>query len=94
MKYRISRPAVADIDRIAAEGLDQFGPTQANKYLDGLHKAFQLLASFPRSNRERVELSPPQRIQPYGAHLVFYEIEAEVVIITRIRHGREDWHDD
>lgn len=94
MKYVISRQATADIRHIAKEGLHRFGAGQAARYIDGLNRAFTLIATFPQSSRERTELSPPQRVFRYGAHLVFYTAEESAVTILRIRHGREDWRED
>lgn len=94
MTYFISRAAVADIDHVAREGLERFGPQQAAEYVDGMLRAFELVAAFPAANRERPELSPPQQVHRYGAHLIFYTQRGPDVEILRVRHGREDWQDD
>lgn len=94
MRYLISAAAAADIQHVAREGLQRFGAGQAAVYVDGLNRAFKLIAAFPLSNRERPELSPPQRVCRYGAHLVFYTTREDAVLILRVRHGREDWAGD
>lgn len=94
MRYLISAEAAADIQHITQEGLQRFGAGKAAVYIDGLNRAFKLIAAFPLSSRDRSELSPPQRVCRYGAHLVFYTIREDAVLILRVRHGREDWAAD
>ncbi|MDP3460001.1 MAG: type II toxin-antitoxin system RelE/ParE family toxin [Hyphomonas sp.] len=93
MSFRVSRAAAADLINILEQGIRQFGPAQATSYIDGIESAFQLLADFPKSSPERGDLYRMQRIYPFGAHLIFYALEPDgSVLITRIRHGREDWN--
>lgn len=73
-------------------GADRFGEAQADRYYDGLTATFAFLAGYPRAARLRTEVSPPVRAFRYKAHLIFYELDDEdVVIILRVRHAREDW---
>ncbi len=95
MSFRVSRAAAADLINIPEQGIRHFGPAQATSYIDGIEGAFQLLAEFPRPSPERGDLSRPQRVSPFGAHLIFYELEPDgSILITRIRHGHEDWQGD
>ncbi len=89
--WRLSRPAKEDIRRIAKEGARRFGRAQARLYHDGLERLFDRLADYPEMARERQELIPPARVQPYGAHVVFYAIGKAGIDILRVRHGRENW---
>ncbi len=92
MGFRLSLAAEDDIIGIAEEGVRLFGPVQARRYHEELFAIFDLIATNPRMNRERHELSPPTRIYPFKAHLVVYQIEDEgVILIVRVRHGYEDW---
>ncbi len=45
--YRLSPKAIADLEDIYTQGLEQFGPAQADRYLNELYGRFQLLAEFP-----------------------------------------------
>ena len=39
-----------------------------------------------------LRLHPPVRVHRYQSHLIIYEIaEDDMVLILRVRHGREDW---
>ena len=94
MSYRISRKAEDDIVQLYLTGVRLFGTAQAERYYDGLERAFKFVAAHPLAVRERTEIDPPIRIHPYGAHLVVYMADYEGVLILRIRHGREDWIND
>lgn len=69
-----------------------FGIAQADRYVEGLLNALDLIADFPGSARLRAELQPPIRAYPYKSHLVLYDVDASGdVLVVRIRHGHEDW---
>jgi len=95
MPLRFTSKAKADLIEIYQTSVETFGMVQAEAYQDQLERAFHLLAANPRLARERTEIAPPVRIHPCGSHVIIYSIEAEgVVLIIRIRHGREDWVTD
>jgi toxin ParE1/3/4 len=73
------------------DGARQFGIAQADAYHDGLERLFDRLALYPEMARERHELNPPVRVQPYGTHIVIYCIGRDGIDILRVRHGRENW---
>ena len=52
-----------------------FGVDQARRYHDELFALFDLIAANPRIARERNEIEPPVRIQPFKAHLIVYRVE-------------------
>ena len=43
--YRLSKRAAADLVNIHLEGIRQFGPAQADKYIDELEACFDLLTT-------------------------------------------------
>jgi toxin ParE1/3/4 len=93
--YRLTSAADLDLDDIYDFGITEFGLRIANAYLDGLIDCFNFLAENPRICRVRDELRPLVRIRPHGSHLVFYEVDdAYSVLILRVRHGSENWHND
>lgn len=91
MKVRLSAEADADIRLIIVQGLETFGPIQVADYLDGLEAVFASICEHPELGRARSEFRLPYRTYPYQAHIIFYRIDNDGVLITRIRHGREDW---
>jgi toxin ParE1/3/4 len=51
---------------------NEWGEQQADKYLDELAAALNLLAQPPLICRERSEFTPPVRIQHHEHHLIVY----------------------
>ena len=94
MIYRLTEKAADDIQRIYAQSIRLFGAAQASRYHARLRQSFEALARHPELARERIELTPPVRVHHCGAHVVIYVIDAEGVLIVRVRHGHEDWARD
>lgn len=94
VSFRLSRRAEEDVIQLYLAGVRQFGAAQAERYYEGLERAFEFLAAHPLAARERFEIVPPVRIHPYKAHLVVYVVDDDGVLILRVRHGREDWIGD
>lgn len=95
MSYRLTNEAAADIEGILLNGLNAFGTELALSYHEKLFKLFELIADFPEMSRERLELSVPCRIHPFGSHIVIYTVdENNDVMIVRVRHRHEDWIHD
>lgn len=94
MKVRLSTEADADIRLIIVQGLERFGLVQVAGYLDGLEAIFDPIAKHPQLGKARSEFRLPYRTYPYNAHIIFYRIDDDGVLITRIRHGWEDWLDE
>ena len=93
MKVELSAEADGDIRALIRQGLDRFGPSQVEAYLDGLEDVFGLIAAFPAIGTERGEFALAYRSYPYKAHTIFYRVAADRVLIVRIRHAREDWQE-
>ena len=93
-RYRLTRAADGDIAAIFLTGVEIFGQAQAGAYHTGMAETFAFLANYPRAARLRAEIVPPVRAWPYKAHLIVYHVEAETVLILRVRHSREDWIGD
>lgn len=91
MAWRLSKQADRDVETIVAYGAREFGVPQAKKYHEGLTRAFEFLAAYPRAERERKEFSPAVRIHAYGAHVVIYVIDDAGVFIVRVLGSAQDW---
>jgi len=46
---------------------------------------------FRAEGHERNDGDSRMRILPFKAHIIVYAIEGQIVLVMRIRHGREDW---
>jgi toxin ParE1/3/4 len=91
MAYRLSRKAEEDILQIYLSGADEFGVDQAERYHEGLERAFAFLSDFPRAASERPELGRASRVYSYKSHIIIYRLDVADIFIQRVRHGHEDW---
>lgn len=92
MGYRLTRKADADVVDIYLYGARTFGTAQAERYHEGLVRAFGQIAADPHLARERTDLTPPVRLSGYESHVIIYRIEPNRdILIVRILHGRQDW---
>lgn len=89
--YRLSLSSEADLAAIFWDGLERFGATQTERYLERLEAAFAYIAAFPEAARLRTEIVPPVRALPVEAHIIVYDIEATGAVIQGIRSARENW---
>ena len=89
--YRLTRKAREDVINLYLYGVEEFGQAAADRFQEGLAKAFAFLADYPAAARERIEINPPVRGHPYKGHIIIYIIEGDGILILGIRHGREDW---
>lgn len=91
MTWRTTHVADLDIANIYAHGERTFGAEQAERYQNGLFQAFDMVAANPRLSHERLEITPPVRLHPYGAHVIVYTLQDAGILIVRVLHGRQDW---
>ncbi len=94
MAIRFSRDADDDIVRLYCDSARLFGLNQADHYLAGFRAVCAILEANPKIARERSEYDPPVRIHPYKAHVIVYQIDADSILVIRVRHSREDWASD
>jgi toxin ParE1/3/4 len=91
-RLTVSEEADRDLDALYRQGVEMFGFAQADRYIEGLLNALDLIANFPGAARLRTELQPPIRAYAYKSHLVLHDLDATGGLhIVRIRHGHEDW---
>ena len=92
MTYQLSREAEQDILDIFIHTAESFGLQQAENYHDKLEACFDFLADNPTAAPLRMEISPPVRIHPIGAHIVIYvEEPGGSILVIRVRHQHENW---
>ena len=89
--YRLRPAAETDLEDIWDYTAETWGPDQADDYVRGLARTFDLLAEFPEIARERTEIEPPVRCHPYRSHLIIYRQEGAWVVIVRVVHARRHW---
>ena len=73
---------------IGAYTLQAWGEDQTIRYLDGLETCCQQLADNPESGRGCDHIRPGLRRREHARHVVFYRIEADGILVSRILHQR------
>lgn len=91
LSYKISVAAAADLDLIGEFGIRNFGLDQALRYHRGLEQRFELLARHPGSGASSAELRPGLFKYQFEAHMIFYTVESDHVLIVRIIRASADF---
>jgi toxin ParE1/3/4 len=84
--YWFSRLARLDLIEIADYTVDRWGPSQAERYLNGLDDCFKRLVQNPRMGRACDQIRPGYRRIEQGKHVVIYRADADGVFICRVLH--------
>lgn len=91
MKYRISRKADTDIERICdyiAEG----NPDAADRLDQQIHRAIQLLAKFPGMGHTRPDVQDKRYLfRAVGNYVIAYRLEKKELVVVRVVHGARDF---
>ncbi|MEN0651650.1 MULTISPECIES: type II toxin-antitoxin system RelE/ParE family toxin [Hyphobacterium] len=87
---RIEFPSCAadDLVRLYLEGIERFGPAQAELYSQSFAAAFDRLVRFPHAGGQLDGIRLPTRHLIHNAHAIFYEVRGESILILRVLHGR------
>jgi len=91
MTWRLSEAADLDITHLYLQGIERFGFAQAERYFDDLHEAFNRIAAYSKIGRLRTDVATHLHMLPFRAHIIFYDVEDDYVLIVRVRHSLEDW---
>ena len=86
MEYELTPRAKADIKNIIKYTVQNFGPQQADEYVDGLYYSFDLLTDNPRMGQL---IRGRDRRYVYRSHYVFYRVEKSVIKIATIWHTKK-----
>ena len=88
--YVLTRTAEEDLEHTWDAVAERFGFDVADRVVDDMEHAFELLAAHPEIGRLREDLSPdPYRFWPVGPSLVVYRADARPIQIIHIGRGRE-----
>ena len=89
--YRLRPAARRDLSDIWDYTASEWSVDRADRYVRGIVAFLDALLEQPRIARERTEITPPVRLQPYASHLIVYRIEEPELDVIRIVHARQDW---
>jgi toxin ParE1/3/4 len=88
--FRLSEPALRDIETIADYIAHQSGLTRSEYFLDRLDEKLAKIAQFPRLGRQRNEILPGLRSLPIDSYLILYMPFLEDIDILRVVSGYID----
>jgi toxin ParE1/3/4 len=83
---RYSVLAGRDLTSIAEYTWNRWGVDQVLRYLDGLEGCCQQVAETPLLGRSCEEVRPGLRRVEHGSHVIFYRVEADGILVSRILH--------
>lgn len=83
-RYRLSKAADQDFERIFEFGINQFGLAQALDYQNGMKQRFEQLATQPKLYQAVDHIRQGYRRSVYQAHSIYYRIDRDFVLIVRI----------
>jgi toxin ParE1/3/4 len=89
-KLRLSRTAAAELEAIDAYSCEQFGDEIAASYMHGFDELFDLLRRHPFAGQDASELGKGIRSLTHRSHRIFYEVEKNEIVISRILHHAMD----
>ncbi|MBD2742303.1 type II toxin-antitoxin system RelE/ParE family toxin [Coleofasciculus sp. FACHB-1120] len=89
-QFRLTKPAIRDIEQIADYIARQSGLDQGDRFLNKLDAKFVKIAQFPNLGRQRDEILPGLRSLPMDNYLILYMALGQDVEIFRVVSGYRD----
>lgn len=86
-QFRLTEPAIRDIEQIADYIARESGFDQADRFLTRLDTKFSKIAQFPNLGRQRNEILPGLRSFPMDQYLILYIPVNQDVDILRVVSG-------
>jgi plasmid stabilization system protein ParE len=92
--YRISRPAIADLESIS-DYLAERSLAAADRVIDALNDTFRSIARDREIGTSLENLRPGLRMsigsKPADKFIVFYYLVSDGVMVSRVLHSSRDW---
>ena len=96
MRYRLSPLAERDLVELWAYVAAEASDERADRVVETIVGALEMLASYPRAGRLRREFGSAVRSFPVAGQMIYYR-PSDVLLVARILHGRRDqaaaWND-
>lgn len=87
-RYSLTLEVDRDLERIARDPMKSWGWDRTETYVRDLHRAFDLLVTFPELGRDIGHLRHGYRRLERASHVTFYKLTFEGVPIVRVLHRR------
>lgn len=91
MHFRFSTQASQDVEDIYLYGFLNFGEKQADLYSLKIQNCIGILCANPEIGRLDTRVNPAVRRFDFESHVIFYDIEADSILIVRILHRSMDF---
>jgi toxin ParE1/3/4 len=89
-RFRLTKPAIQDIEEIADYIAQQSGLEQSERFLSKLESKFSKIVNFPLLGRKRDEILTNIRTIPLDNYLILYMPIGDDIEILRIVSGYRD----
>lgn len=90
-RFRLSGAADADLRKIAAHTLQEWGKAQRDAYITEMFEAFDRLEKTPQIAASAESIRMGYRKFPQGSHIIFFrESATHNIEIIRVLHKRMD----
>ena len=86
-QFRLTQPAIQDIEEIADYIANQSGLEHGDRFLAKLNAKFSKITQFPNLGRQRDEILPGLRSLSIDHYLIFYIVSQAGVDILRVVSG-------
>ncbi|POY39396.1 type II toxin-antitoxin system RelE/ParE family toxin [Solitalea longa] len=92
MKYRISKEALNDLEKIWLYTFENWSVVQADRYFNLIMDEIEYISSNPKSGKDYSEVRSGYFRSRVKSHFIFYKInlKKEEIEIIRILHQRMD----
>lgn len=91
MHFKLSTQASHDVEDIYLYGFINFGEEQADLYSLRMHKCIDILCANPEIGRLDIRVNSAVRRFDFESHVIFYDIEADSILIIRVLHRSMDF---
>ena len=89
-RLEISSRATRDIRSLLRYSLETWGIQSRDEYARMLDEALLHLADFPEIGSASPDLFAGARMLPVGHHVIYYQLEKDILRIIRVLHERND----
>jgi plasmid stabilization system protein ParE len=91
-RYVLTPLAETDLDDTWDYIAENFGFNVADRVLDALDRAFQLIAENPGIGHSRADIAlPPYSFWPVGPSLIAFRADLRPIQIVRVVRGEREW---